>query len=41
LDNTLEQSDRVSAAAISVMSLGMKSFVAIPDPIERSKPCPI
>jgi len=37
LDNTLEQSDRVSAGSISVKSLAMKPFVAIPDPICRSR----
>jgi hypothetical protein len=41
LDHTLDQSDRVSAGSISVMSLGMKPFVAIPDPICRSRAGPI
>jgi hypothetical protein len=40
LDITVEHSDRVSAGPIDVMSLGMKPFVAIPDPIDRSKSCP-
>jgi hypothetical protein len=40
LDNTLGHSDRVPAAPINVMSLGMKPFVAIPDPVDRSKAFP-
>jgi hypothetical protein len=40
LDNTSEHSDRVPAGPINVMSLGVKPFVAIPDPIDRSKACP-
>jgi hypothetical protein len=37
LDSTLEHSDRVPAGPISVMSLAMRTFVAIPDPIDRSR----